>query len=162
MKIDILGEIEEQTARLDTLKGEEFFSAEPDIAFTFNLEKSKIEFIRGYVNARRENPEDFHYSNSSALREGIALLKENFEIARRPKTIKNPIRIGRPTADVQEQAGEAKVRTSFYISRADKEYIYDFIYAHTTPDTFFGKEKFFDFIISALSVQGKRKGKPSA
>lgn len=161
MKIDILGEIEAQTAKLDTLKKEEVFSAEPDIAFTFNLEKPKIEFIRNYVNTRRENPEDFHYSNSSALREGIELLRENFVIGKRPKSVKNPIRIGRPTVDVQEQATGPKIRTSFYISKADKEFIYDFIYAHSKPDVFFGKEKFFDFIINVLSVQGKTKGKSS-
>lgn len=126
----------------------------PKKPFSFNLAKNKIEWLRNFVAFKRKTPAFFHYNNSSALREGIEIMREKYPIERRPKEIENPIRLGRPYF-LDEQ--DKKKKTSFIISQADREYIYDFIYKYSADSEFFGKENFFEYIIEVLSNTYKIK-----
>lgn len=145
--------------QLEEIGDRQIFSEDNLFNFSFNVEKSLINFIRKFVEMKRTNPDDFHYSQTDAIREGINLLKEiNPDITQRPKSVKIPTRKGRILGTVVEEGIKAeKVKTSFRINEIEKEYIYDFIYSKTTSEKPYGKEEFLEELTAVLKEEYKIK-----
>ena len=118
------------------------------VSFSFNIEKSKIEFLRAFVLFKRNiSPEFFHYSNTEAVREGIQYLrKENTDLEDRPASVKMSTRKGTQG----RLYGIEKLKTSFSISKNDREFIYNLIYKNDIKNRNYGKAEFFDDLIEAL------------
>lgn len=134
--------IGEASKSLEEIGDKQIFSEDNLFNFSFNIEKPLFIFIRKFVEFKRSNPDEFHYSQSDAIREGINLLKKsNPNVTQRPKAVKIPTRKGRVVGTVDGNI-EEKVKTSFRINEIEKEYIYDFIYSKTTSEKPYGKEDF--------------------
>lgn len=118
------------------------------VSFSFNIEKSKVEFLRTFVLFKRNiGPEFFHYSNTEAVREGIQYLrKENADLENRPASVKMSTRKGTQG----RLHGIEKLKTSFSISRDDREFIYNLIYENDVKNGNYGKAEFFDDLIESL------------
>ena len=127
--------------------------------FSFNVDKTLIDFIRKFVDLKRSNPNDFHYNQTDAIREGLALLKSSYkEIEERPLSVKIPTRKGRVLGSTIEDFNRTeKTKTSFRINEIEKEFIYDFIYYKSLSDKNYDKEKFLDEIIKLLKKHYKMK-----
>ena len=127
------------------------FSEENNISFSFKLEKKLIMFIKELVLAKiSESVEYYNFNESSAVREGISLLRKNKPLQQRPDEISNPTKRGRKSTLAP---GIIKVNTSFLISEADREYIYNFIYHKQKGGGRFTKEEFFCELVKELSNQ---------
>ena len=118
------------------------------VSFSFNIEKSKVEFLRTFVLFKRNiSPEFFHYSNTEAVREGIQYLrKKNTDLEDRPASVKMSTRKGTQG----RLHGIEKLKTSFSISKNDIEFIYNLIYKNDVKSGKYGKAEFFDDLIEAL------------
>lgn len=138
-----------ETEKLLQNEKEETFSTTKFVSFPFNLEQEKVEFLRNFVLFKRNlSPDYFHYNNSHALREGILLLQsENPNLEHRPKSVKIPTRLGTQG----NLNGTVKLKTSYYISEADKNFMYDYIYQQQSSKPNFSKTDFMEDIINVLS-----------
>lgn len=122
------------------------YSTENNITFAFTLPISMIAYIKELVIEKLS--EDYNYNESNAVREGIKLLKiASPNLEQRPDEYAIPTKKGRKsTADK-----EIKMKsTSFLISEADQNFIYNFIYNKQKGGGIFKKEEFFDLIIEQL------------
>ena len=125
------------------------FSEENNISFSFKLEKKLIMFIKELVLSKiSESVEYYNYNESSAVREGISLLRKSKPLEQRPDEIINPTKRGRKST---LGPGIIKLNTSFLISEADREYIYNFIYHQQKGGGRFTKEEFFCELVKELS-----------
>lgn len=138
--------IPEQPAEIISHKDVE----EKIVSFSFNIEKTKIEFLRNFVLFKRNlSPEYFHYSNTEAVREGIQYLrKDNSDLENRPASVKMSTRKGTQG----RLHGIEKLKTSFSISKDDREFIYNLIYQNDVKNGNYGKAEFFDDLIEALKA----------
>ncbi|WP_175623189.1 hypothetical protein [Chryseobacterium schmidteae] len=120
------------------------------VSFSFNIEKTKIEFLRTFVLFKRNiGPQFFHYSNTEAVREGIQhLRKQNADLENRPASVKMSTRKGTQG----RLYGIEKLKTSFSISKDDREFIYNLIYKKDVQNGNYGKAEFFDDLIEALKA----------
>lgn len=138
-----------ETEKLIKNEKEETFSTTKFVSFPFNLEQEKIEFLRNFVLFKRNlSPDFFHYNNSHAVREGILLLQnENPNLEQRPKSVKIPTRLGTRG----NLNGTVKLKTSYYISEAEKNFMYNYIYNMQSSKPHFSKTEFMEDLISILS-----------
>ncbi|MCT2410056.1 hypothetical protein NZD88_21070 [Chryseobacterium antibioticum] len=131
------------------------FSTENNISFSFTLDRNLVLFIKEIVFIRiNESVENYHFNESLAVREGIQLLSENFPVKQRPEEIGNPTKRGRKSTATE---GVVKVSTSFLISEADREFIYNFIYEKQKGGGRFTKEEFFILVVNQLENKYKIK-----
>lgn len=139
--------------QIDVVKND---SQEKIVSFSFNIEKTKVEFLRTFVLFKRNNgPEFFHYSNTEAVREGIQYLrKENADLENRPASVKMSTRKGTQG----RLHGIEKLKTSFSISKDDREFIYNLIYKNDVKKGNYGKAEFFNDLIEALKANTGFKG----
>lgn len=123
------------------------------VSFSFNIEKTRVEFLRTFVLFKRNiGPEFFHYSNTEAVREGIQYLRnEHTDLKNRPVSVKMSTRKGTQG----RLHGVEKLKTSFSISKDDREFIYDLIYQNDVKNGNYGKAEFFDDLINALKSNTK-------
>lgn len=123
--------------------------------FSFTVPKENIELIRNFVIEKRNSDvAHFHYNNSSAIREGINLLKEKYpNLQQRPKGIKFPARSGARGS----LNGVETYSTSFSISEAHREFIYDYIYLKSLSTDGYNKVDFFADLVSLLTVDKNLK-----
>lgn len=147
------------TKQLEEIGEKRILSEDNLFNFSFNVDKSNVDFIRKFVDMKRSNPDDFHYNQTDAIREGILLLKEkNPHITERPSAIKIPTRKGRIFGSTVEEFNKIeKIKTSFRINEIEKEYIYDYIYSKTLIEKSFGKEDFLEELIESLKSKYKIK-----
>lgn len=140
---------------LEEIGDRQIFSEDNLFNFSFNVEKPLIDFIRKFVDIKRTNPDQYHYSQSDAIREGINLLREiNPTIIQRPRAVKIPTRKGRVYGTVIDEGNKTeKVKTSFRINEIEKEYIYDFIYSKATSEKPYGKEDFLEELTDVLKEE---------
>jgi Arc/MetJ-type ribon-helix-helix transcriptional regulator len=138
--------------QLEEIGDKQIFSEDNLFNFSFNVDRSLVDFIRKFVDIKRSNPDEYHYNQSDAIREGIKLLKEaNIEIGQRPRSVKIPTRKGRTFGSTVEDFNKVeKIKTSFRINEIEKEYIYDFIYSKATSEKPYGKEDFLEELTEAL------------
>lgn len=125
-------------------------SHEKTLSFSFNIEKSKVEFLRTFVLFKRNiGPEFFHYSNTDAVREGIQYLRNKYnDLKNRPASVRMSTRKGTQG----RLYGVEKVKTSFSINSAEKEFIYNLIYKNAVKNGNYGKAEFFDDLIEELKL----------
>jgi hypothetical protein len=146
----VMGELSAETEIYSVIEEkEEQFSTINNINFSFNLEQEKVEFLRNFVYFKRSlSPEFFHYNNSHALREGINLLQnENQNLKNRPTIAKVPTRVG----SRGNLNGIVKLKTSYSISEADRNFMYNYIYDKQNSNPDFSKTEFMEDIINILS-----------
>lgn len=129
------------------------FSEELLFNFSFTVPKENIELIRNFVIEKRNSDvAHFHYNNSSAIREGINLLKEKHpNLQQRPKGIKFPARSGARGS----LNGVETYSTSFSISEANREFIYDYIYLKSLTTEGYNKVDFFADLVTLLTSNKK-------
>lgn len=131
------------------------FSTENNIAFSFTLDRNLVllikELVLKKINASVEN---YNFNESSAVREGIQLLRIISPVKQRPEEIGNPTKRGRKSTATE---GVVKVNTSFLISESDREYIYNFIYERQKGGGRFTKEEFFVLLVEQLEKKYKMK-----
>lgn len=147
----IMIDIVEETKQYTEQEQEQFFSADLFSNFPFNVEKSKIQFLRNFVNGRRKaDPvRYFHFTNTDAVRMGIEMLKEKYStIQQRPKTVRISTRAG----NHGRLNGIEKMKTSFSLNEVDRNFIYNVIYHHSVDGTDYGKAEFFDELIQELET----------
>lgn len=162
---------------LEEIGDRQIFSEEKLLNFSFNVDRVLIDFIRKFVDYKRYKLNDYHYSQTDAIREGIFLLKEvHTEIEKRPSFAKIPTRKGRTSGvSIKMMNKVEKVKSSFSINEVEKEFIYDFIYHKIKSNVNFldqndqddveeffkrntyGKEDFFKEIVQILSQKYKLK-----
>jgi len=131
------------------------FSTENNISFSFTLDRNLVLFIKEFVFKKiNSSVENYHFNESSAVREGIQLLGEISQVNQRPEEIGNPTKKGRKSTAAE---GVIKVNTSFLISEADREYIYNFIYERQKGGGRFTKEEFFILVVGQLEKKYKMK-----
>ena len=138
-----------EAEKMDKNEKEDSFSTTKFVSFPFNLEQEKVEFLRNFVLFKRNlSPDFFHYNNSHAVREGILLLQnKNPNLEQRPKSVKIPTRLGTRG----NLNGIVKLKTSYYISEAEKNFMYDYIYNMQSSKPHFSKAEFMEDLISILS-----------
>lgn len=131
------------------------FSTENNIPFSFTLDRNLVLFIKELVLKKiNASVENYHFNESSAVREGIQLLRIISPIKQRPEEIGNPTKRGRKSTATE---GVVKVNTSFLISESDREYIYNFIYERQKGGGRFTKEEFFVLVVEQLEKKYKMK-----
>lgn len=147
------------TKQLEEIGEKRIFSEDNLFNFSFNVDRSIVDFIRNFVDKKRDNPDDYHYNQTDAIREGIVLMKlKNPDIPQRPAKIGIPTRKGRVLGSTaQDFIKTEKIKTSFRINEIEKEYIYDYIYSKTLNDKTFGKEHFLGELIENLKDKYKIK-----
>lgn len=129
------------------------FSTENNIPFSFTLGRNLILFIKELVLKKiNESVENYHFNESSAVREGIQLLCLISPVKQRPVEVGNPTKKGRKSTAAQ---GVIKINTSFLISESDREYIYNFIYEKQKEGGRFTKEEFFVLVVEQLGKKYK-------
>lgn len=135
-------------------RGQEY-STENNITFAFTLPVIMIAYIKELVITKLS--EDYSYNESSAVREGIQLLKlVNPNIEQRPDDLPISTKKGRKsTADKKI----IKKSTSFLISADDQNFIYNFIYKEQKGGGIFKKEEFFSLLIEQLELKYNLNGK---
>lgn len=136
-------------------KKPQVFSDDLLFNFSFTVPKKNIELIRNFVIEKRNSDvAHFHYNNSSAIREGINLLKEKHpNLQQRPKGIKFPARSGARGS----LNGVETYTTSFSISEAHREFIYDYIYLKSLSTEGYNKVDFFADLIVLLTADKNLK-----
>lgn len=131
------------------------FSTENNIPFSFTLDRNLVLFIKELVLKKiNESVENYHFNESSAVREGIQLLSVISPVKQRPEEIGNPTKRGRKSTAAE---GVVKVNTSFLISESDREYIYNFIYERQKGGGRFTKEEFFVLAVEQLEKKYNMK-----
>lgn len=122
------------------------FSKENNITLAFTLPITMIAYIKELVIHKLSG--DYGYNESAAVREGLKLLEANSPfIVQRPDDIGVPTKRGRKsTADKEVK----KKSTSFLISEADQNFIYNYIYYKQKGGGIFIKEELFSLIIEQL------------
>ncbi len=151
--IELYGKIsaKKKTDSMEFENSEIAFSESKFSNFSFNIEKSMVNFVRDFVLQKRDNPKHYHYNNSDAMRDGIAFLREsNPNIKRRPSNALLPTKRG----TLGRLNGITKVKTSFSISDKDKDFLYNYIYFKQQKKKDFGKAEFFADLIQALKEEG--------
>ena len=127
------------------------YSTENNIPLSFLIEKSLVLFVKDLVLQRiKDSVDNYHYNESVAVREAIDLLRKAVPVASRPAEIMNPTKRGRKTTASPDAV---KVATSFLISEADREYIYNFIYDKQKSGGRFTKEEFFIELVNQLEIK---------
>lgn len=122
------------------------FSNEPNIIFSFTLPITMIAYVKKLVIHNLSS--DYSYNESSAVREGILLLKKLSPfINQRPDEIIISTKRGRKSTANKEIK---KKTTSFLISEADQNFIYNYIYYKQKSGEIFIKEELFSLIIDQL------------
>lgn len=129
------------------------FSKENNITLAFTLPITMIAYIKELVIHKLSG--DYGYNESAAVREGLKLLEENSPfITQRPDDIAVPTKKGRKsTADKEIK----KKGTSFLISEADQNFMYNYIYYMQKNGGIFIKETLFSLIIEQLEKKYKIK-----
>lgn len=137
------------------------FSTENNIPFSFTLDRNLVLFIKELVLKKiNESVENYHFNESTAVREGIQLLSKNSPVKQRPAIIGNPTKRGRKRGSSGSSITNkdvVKVSTSFLISESDREYIYNYIYENSKGDERFTKEQFFVLVVEQLEQKYKMK-----
>jgi hypothetical protein len=130
----------------EKLKENKVYSTENNLTVAFTLPISMIAYIKELVIEKLA--EDYSYTESSAVREGIQLLKlVNPTLKQRPDEVANPTKKGRKTTLNKEII---KKTTSFLLSEADQNFMYNYIYKEQLGGGLFRKEEFFNLIIEQL------------
>ena len=158
-EIELYGQISvnDETDSMEFEDSEVAFSETKLSNFSFNIEKSMVDFIRDFVLEKRENPKYYHYNNSDAMRDGISLLREsNSKIKRRPSNALLPTKRG----TLGRLNGITKVKTSFSISDRDKDFLYNYIYFKQQKKEDFGKADFFEDLVKALKGEDLNEKRP--
>jgi hypothetical protein len=127
------------------------FSKDNNITFAFTLPITMIAYLKELVIHKLSS--DYGYNESSAVREGLKLLQEASPfVKQRPEDIGVSTKRGRKsTADKEIK----KKSTSFLISEADLNFIYNFIYYKQKSGSIFIKEELFSLIIEQLENKYK-------
>lgn len=122
------------------------YSTKKKVIFAVTLPVTMIAYLKELVIFKLDS--DYGYSEGSAVREGIELLQEASPfVKQRPDDIPVPTKKGRKsTADKEIK----KKSTSFLISEADLNFIYNFIYYKQKGGGIFIKEELFSLIIEQL------------
>lgn len=116
-------------------------------SFTFTLDKGIIDFLRKFITFKRTVKDQYNFSQSDAIREGITQLKMNYgNIPSRPRSEKIPTRKGKAFG-TKITSTQKKITTSFYLSENDREFIYDVIYYNVKNGLAYGKEDFINQIV---------------
>lgn len=146
--------LKETTEKIKDEKQE--FSTENNIIFSFYLNKDLLLYIKQLrIFKINSNSSHYLYNESEAVREGIQLLKEAFpNIPQRPDEIKNPAKAGR---GAKSDPNIVRSRTSFAMSEADVEFIYNFIYNKQKGGDRYTKEEFFSLLVEHLENKYKLK-----
>lgn len=130
----------------EKLKENKVYSTENNLTVAFTLPISMIAYVKELVIEKLA--EDYSYTESSAVREGIQLLKlVNPTLKQRPDEVVNPTKKGRKTTLNKEII---KKTTSFLLSEADQNFMYNYIYKEQIGGGLFRKEEFFNLIIEQL------------
>lgn len=147
--LDIVSGLGNATQQLSNFTNETQYSDDV-VNFSFVLEKTKIQWLREYVLKKRTTAlKFFHFSNTDAVKEGIALLREKYpDLEQRPKTLKYSTKVGRTYGAVNKAE---KMNTSYSITEKDKGFIYDLIYFKSTSGEEYTKTDFFNELIEELS-----------
>lgn len=105
---------------------EELEKKDRSFIFAFNLEQEKVQFLREYVILKRKSdPIHFHFNISKAIKKGIEILSSlNPDLKSRPDNIKIPTKRGTKGS----LNGVIKLKTSFWITDSDRDFIYNYIY----------------------------------
>ncbi|WP_336691078.1 MULTISPECIES: hypothetical protein [unclassified Chryseobacterium] len=144
--------LKETTEKIKEEKPE--FSTENNIIFSFNLNKDLLLYIKQLrIFKIHSDLSHYLYNESDAVREGIQLLKKAFpNISQRPDEIKNPAKAGR---GAKSDPNIIRSRTSFAISEADVEFVYNFIYDKQKGGDRYTKEEFFCLLVEHLEKKYK-------
>lgn len=121
-----------------------------DVVFAFTLDKELILYLKELVLFKKssDNAQDYFFNESEAVREGIKLMQNSYShIKPRPEDIGVPTWRGRGQTT---QDGVIKVNTSFLISKAERNFVYDFIYHEQKGGSRFTKEEFMILLIEEL------------
>lgn len=131
------------------------YSDKNTVVFAVTLPVSMITYLKELVIFKMDS--DYSYSEGSAVREGIKLLKEESPfVKQRPDDVPVPTKKGRrSTADKDI----IKKNTSFLISEADLNFVYNFIYHKQKGGGVFIKEELFTLLIELLENKYKLKSK---
>lgn len=131
------------------------YSDKSSVVFAVTLPISMISYLKELVIFKMDS--DYSYSEGSAVREGIRLLQEASPfVHQRPDDVPVPTKKGRrSTADKEI----IKKNTSFLISEADLNFVYNFIYFKQKGGGVFIKEELFSLLIEHLENKYNLKGK---
>lgn len=118
------------------------------IPFSFTVDRELILYVKNLVLQKiKEDVNNYFYNESTAIKEGIDLLKISSPVPKRPVEIGTPTKSGRGVATDKKII---KVSTSFLLSEEDKEFVYDYIYHQQRGGGRYTKEEFFNLIVEKL------------
>lgn len=129
------------------------YSDKNSVVLAVTLPVSMITYLKELVIHKIES--DYSYSEGSAVREGIKLLQEASPfVKQRPDDVPVPTKKGRKSTANKDII---KKNTSFLISEADQNFIYNFIYHKQKGGGVFIKEELFSLLIEHLENKYKLK-----